>query len=125
MRIAVTAVGSTPDAQVDPRFGRTPYYLIYDTENQDYEAVANPGIQSAHGAGVQGAQLMLDREVKIVLTGRVGPNAYQILHASGIEMRACPLGSVAQAIKVFHQGDLPQIEGAGPAHGGQRRQGNR
>ncbi len=86
MKIAVTAQQPLLDAELDPRFGRCPYFLIVDTDNFDFEAVENPNMMLGGGAGIQSAQLMADKGVKCVLTGNCGPNAYQTLSAVGIEV---------------------------------------
>ena len=42
MKIAGTAKGKTLDDQVDPRFGRCPYFLFLDTQTLKAEVVENP-----------------------------------------------------------------------------------
>ncbi len=125
MKIAVSGVSSSVDGPVDLRFGRAPVFVIYDTETDTYESLVNPAIQSAHGAGVQAAQLMINSGIGTVLTGRVGPNAHQILKAAGIEIRNCPATTVEDAVHQYLAGALPVIEQAGPPHGGQGRGRNR
>jgi predicted Fe-Mo cluster-binding NifX family protein len=34
MKVAVSAAGSKPASQVDARFGRAPWFLLYDTQSQ-------------------------------------------------------------------------------------------
>ena len=125
MKIAVSAVDTSEAAQIDLRFGRAPYFLVYDTETSEYDTLTNPGVESAHGAGIQAAQMMLNKKIDAVLSGRVGPNAYQILRSSGIDMRSCKPGSVKQAVTMHLKGELPEILQAGPAHGGQGKGRNR
>ena len=60
MKIAVTAADPSLDATIDPRFGRCPYFLIVETEDLRFEAVANPSLSLGGGAGIQAAQLMAD-----------------------------------------------------------------
>jgi predicted Fe-Mo cluster-binding NifX family protein len=121
MKIAVTATGDSSMAAVDLRFGRAAFFLIYDTEAQSFETITNSAIQSAHGAGVQAAQLMINRNISTVLTGRVGPNAYQILKAAGIDVRSTPLTTVADSVHKLFTEQLPPIEQAAPPHGGYGR----
>lgn len=45
MKICVSAVSSSLDAQVDPRFGRCPYLLIVDSESMEFEAIESDRIE--------------------------------------------------------------------------------
>ncbi len=52
MKVCVSAVAGGLDAQVDPRFGRCPYFLIVDSETMKFEAVPNTASRSMSGAGI-------------------------------------------------------------------------
>ena len=74
MIIAVTATAPDLEAEIDPRFGRSPYFLIVNTDNLSCEAVENPNLKLTGGAGTQSASLMAKHGVTHVLTGNCGPN---------------------------------------------------
>ena len=118
MKIAITALGSDLQAQVDPRFGRAQYFIIIDTETMEYEAVSNSSMNAAHGAGIQSAQLMSSKNVTAIITGNVGPNAHQTLNAANIKIFQSDKTTVKQAIEKFKNNELKEITKAGPAHGG-------
>ena len=120
MKICITSDGQGLDAQVNPNFGRTAYFLFVDPETEAAEAVQNnPG---AHGAGVQAAQLVADRGARVVLTGSIGPNAYQGLSAAAIEVYTGAKGSVKDALEDYRAGRLTHAEGAtGAGHRGGAR----
>ncbi|MCI0513570.1 NifB/NifX family molybdenum-iron cluster-binding protein [candidate division KSB1 bacterium] len=118
MKIAITAVGLDLQSPTDPRFGRAAYFIIVDPQTKLFEVIENPGVATAHGAGIQAAQLMSSQAVSIVITGHVGPNAYQTLTAAGIQVLQGSAGTVAQMIDAFNAGQLPAITQAGPAHAG-------
>jgi predicted Fe-Mo cluster-binding NifX family protein len=82
MKIAVTTSAPDLQAQIDPRFGRCPYFLIVETDDLSFEAVENPNLGLSSGAGIQSAQLLAERGVKQVLTGNCGPNAHSTLSAA-------------------------------------------
>ena len=111
MNICVTAQGDNLDAQVDPRFGRCQYFVIVDPETLQYEAISNPNIDTRGGAGIQSGQIMAARQVKVVVTGNVGPNAFQTLNAAGIAVMTGASGSVRQAIEKYQKGDLKPTQG--------------
>ena len=104
MKIAVTATGPTLDDQVEPRFGRCSYFLIVETDTMKFEALKNANIAVGGGAGIQSGQLMADRDVKVLLTGNCGPNAFQTLGAAGIQVIVGVSGIGRQAIEQFKSG---------------------
>ena len=50
MRICVSAIADSLDAQVDPRFGRCPCFVLVDSENMEFEAVPNIASSQMGGA---------------------------------------------------------------------------
>lgn len=104
MKIAVSASGASPDSNVDPRFGRCPYFVIVDTETGEYEALDNANIAASQGAGIATAQMVAERQVSAVLTGNCGPNAYQALNAAGVDVVTGVSGTVSEAVGAFKAG---------------------
>jgi predicted Fe-Mo cluster-binding NifX family protein len=113
MKVAVSASGGTLDSPVDPRFGRSPYYVLVDTETMEYEALPNTSMNAPSGAGIGAAQVVARRGVDAVLTGSVGPNATQVLSQSGIEILTGAQGTVRQVVDAFKKGELKASTQAG------------
>ena len=111
MKICVTSQGDNLDSGIDPRFGRCQYFIIIDTETLKFEAIKNPNIEAMGGAGIKSGQLAANKEVKTVLTGNVGPNAFQTLQAAGINVITGLSGSIKQAVEKFKQGELKPTQG--------------
>ncbi len=105
MKICITAQSGSIDAEVDPRFGRCAWFLIIDTETLQSDAIENNQGQSQGGAGVQAGQLLAESDVKTVLTGHAGPNAFQTLNAAGINVITGVSGTVREVVEKFKQGD--------------------
>jgi predicted Fe-Mo cluster-binding NifX family protein len=118
MKIAITAMGADLQAKVDARFGRAQNFIIVDLETMKWEAISNSGMNAAHGAGIHSGQLMSSRGVTVVITGHVGPNAYQTLSAAGIKIFHADDGLVKQAIEDYQNGKLQEIKEISPAHSG-------
>lgn len=97
-RICVTTKGKDLESEVDPRFGRTQYFMFIDPETMELEVVENPNIEGAHGAGIQSAQFISNSNVKAVLTGSCGPNAQRVLQAAGIQVITGVSGNVKTAL---------------------------
>ena len=56
MKIAISAMGTTLDAEIDPRFGRCQYFIIVDPDTMEFEALDNSGAMAGGGAGISTAQ---------------------------------------------------------------------
>ncbi|MBN1395132.1 MAG: 4Fe-4S binding protein [Pirellulales bacterium] len=110
MKIAVTATGATPEATLDPRFGRCPYFMIVETDDFSFEALPNPNVMADSGAGIQTAQLVAEKGAKFVLTGNCGPNAFQTLSAAGMGVIVGCSGSVREVAENFKSGRYSTAE---------------
>jgi predicted Fe-Mo cluster-binding NifX family protein len=119
MKIVVTSSGTTLEAQAHPAFGRCPTYLFIDTETMQVKAVENPAANAAGGAGIQAAQFVVERGAQAVVTGNVGPNAFQVLQPAGVPVYLFGGGTVRQAVEAYKAGELFAAGGASrPAHAG-------
>jgi predicted Fe-Mo cluster-binding NifX family protein len=109
MKIAVSASGPELDAEVNPRFGRAPFFLLVHPGTLEFEVVANQhNLQAAHGAGIQTAALIAKCSPAAVITGHCGPKAFQTLQAAGIPVILGAWGSVREAVLQYQQGNLAQ-----------------
>jgi len=106
MKICVSATGSNLEAQLDPRFGRCLYLVVVDSETMQFEAIPNMAAGATGGAGIQAAQVIADKGVKVVITGNVGPNAFGALSAAGIEIVTGASGVVKEVVEKFKKGEL-------------------
>lgn len=106
MKIAVSAMQPSLDADIDPRFGRCRYFLIIDPDTMQFEAVENTSGIASGGAGIATAQMIAGKEVEAVITGNCGPNAYQVLSAAGIKVITGASGKVQDAVEGYKAGKL-------------------
>ncbi len=106
MKICISSSGSGLDDEVDPRFGRCQYFGFVDTESMNFEAIPNSFMMAGGGAGIQAAQFVVNQGAKAVITGNVGPKAYDVLAAGGIEIFTGASGTVRKAIDSYKKGEL-------------------
>jgi predicted DNA-binding protein (UPF0251 family)/predicted Fe-Mo cluster-binding NifX family protein len=122
-KIAVSSESPDLDGPVDPRFGRAAGFVIVDPDSMASEYVDNAASQGmAQGAGIQTAELMTRHGVGVVLTGYVGPKAFQALSAAGIKIgQNLEDLSVRQAVEKYKTGQVTMAGGPNRgAAGGQR-----
>ncbi len=108
MKVAVSSTGKDLDSGIDPRFGRANYFVVVDSDSgQVVNVIDNTSAQNAaHGAGINAAQTVADSGVRAVLTGRVGPKAFAVLQAAGIDIFLDVSGTVREAVERFKSGSL-------------------
>jgi predicted Fe-Mo cluster-binding NifX family protein len=111
MRIVVTATGEGLDAPASPIFGRSAYFSLVDTESLDCESLSNPAVGASGGAGIEAAQFLAGHGVQAIVTGNVGPNAFQVLNAAEIPVYLTKSSTVRQAVDAFVKGELSQTRG--------------
>ena len=112
MKICVTSVSGNLDAQVDPRFGRCQYFMIVDSESMQFEPVPNLAVTSGSGAGIQAAQTIASKKAQVLITGNVGPKAFQALSAAGISIITGASGKVRASIEKYSQGLFSETNAA-------------
>ena len=108
MKICVSSTADSLDAPVDPRFGRCPYFIIVDSDTMQFEVIPNAASGAMGGAGIQATQIIVSKGVKVVITGNVGPNAFQALSAAGIKIITGAYGTVREVIEKYKRGDLKE-----------------
>ena len=119
MKIGISSTGEDLNADVDPRFGRCKYFLFVDTDTMDFETVSNESAMASGGAGIQAAQTVAKVGVKTIITGNMGPNAFQTLSAAGIKVFTGANGTVKEAVEKYKKGELKETEtpNVGSHHG--------
>jgi predicted Fe-Mo cluster-binding NifX family protein len=119
MKIAISAQGEDLDAPASPVFGRCPNYVFVDTETFEFEVVPNPAMSQGGGAGIQAAQFVMNKGAEAVLTGNLGPNAFQVLQAAGVLSYLVVDGTVRQAVEAYKAEQLQPMDRANvAAHAG-------
>ncbi|MFU0832384.1 MAG: Dinitrogenase iron-molybdenum cofactor family protein (Modular protein) [Oscillospiraceae bacterium] len=121
MKIAVPVESKSLDVPVFPSFGRTAFFVLYDTQTDTHEFLDNSAAASQGGAGIKAAQMLVDHGAQAVITQRCGNNAAQVLNAAKIKMYQAQNGSVAENIEQLKNGTLSLLSEIHPGfhrHGG-------
>ena len=102
MKVAVSSSGRDMQSIVEPRFGRSPWFLLVDTESGQVTALDNSGsLDSSLGSGIATARNLAGLGVDLVLTGMVGPKAVEVLAAAGVTVLEGTGGTVDEVIRRY------------------------
>ncbi len=113
-KIAITSEGPALEDQVDARFGRAAGFVVVDLESMETSYIDNGKTQvMSQGAGIRAAELISGAGVSCVLTGFVGPRAFQALSAAKIRVvQNLEEGmTVRQAVERFQSGAVQFANG--------------
>ena len=86
MKVAITSTGNTLESDVDQRFGRCTYFVIYDTESKSVEYIPNPNKQISEGAGPASVQILAERGVNKIVSGDFGLKVKPLLDSLKVQM---------------------------------------
>ncbi len=112
MKIAFTTQGPGWDAPMDPRFGRTPYLVIYDEDQDELTVIDNRAVDNeAHGAGPLTARKLLDAAPQVLITGNgPGGNAAAVVATADIAIYVGAAGmTVREAYTAYKDGKLEKM----------------
>jgi len=110
MKIAIPVDDKSSESKVCISFGRTPYFLIYDTETKENTFMDNSAAASQGGAGIKAAQAVADEKVTALITPRCGQNAADVLNVANIKIYKTINDSIEENIEAFRKGKLSLLE---------------
>ncbi|MEA2110395.1 MAG: NifB/NifX family molybdenum-iron cluster-binding protein [Pseudomonadota bacterium] len=109
MLIAFSVDNNNEKAMMDSRFGRCPFFALLEDQSGEIEYVANPAAGASMGAGTGAAQMLINRDVAVVVSGQVGPKALEILEATGTPIYLTPAElPFSIALQRYQEGQLQQ-----------------
>ncbi|MCX6234109.1 MAG: dinitrogenase iron-molybdenum cofactor biosynthesis protein [Bacteroidetes bacterium] len=86
MKVAITSTGNSLESNLDQRFGRCAFFVIYDTETKGMEYIPNPNKEAQDGAGPASAQLVASCNIKKIISGEFGIKIKSLLDSRKIQM---------------------------------------
>jgi len=110
MKIAISSQGEEKNSLMDLRFGRCRYFFIFNTKDDSFKIIKNKAVEADAGAGIKAANLVLKEDVKVVITGNIGPNAANVLKGSNVKMFTSPLKKNLAIIDDYRQNKLKELD---------------
>lgn len=108
MKIAISATGKTNKDLLDMRFGRCEYFQIHDTESKEVKVLENEGQNSSGGAGIAASNQLIDEKIDVIITGNLGPNAFELIEKAGIKAYKCGNININSVLDKYNNGELEQ-----------------
>jgi predicted Fe-Mo cluster-binding NifX family protein len=112
MKIVFTLLGDGRDGRIDRRFGRADTFLVYDSETDHRETIANAGIDAAHGAGLKAAEAVVRLGAVALVTGECGVKALHALRHAGVKVYSTNSSTFEDALAEFRAGSLSEAHPA-------------
>jgi predicted Fe-Mo cluster-binding NifX family protein len=110
MKIVIPVDEKTLESDVCASFGRTPYFLIHDTETKESVFIDNSAAASTGGAGIKAAQTIVDNKANVLLAPRCGENAADVLKSADIKIFKTTSVSAKDNIDDFIDGKLSLLD---------------
>ena len=80
MKIAIALEENSYSSQTDRRFGRAAYFILINTETNDYEIIENEAKDEATGAGLKAVRTLVNLGVNEIIAGEIGPKAAVLIN---------------------------------------------
>ena len=110
MNIVVTSTGKELSSQLDNRFGRAKYFILYKTDDSTSSAHDNNmNLSAAQGAGIQAAQNVVDLGAEVVITGNCGPKAFRVLTTAKIKIYIASNCTIQEALDSYSKNQLKEL----------------
>jgi len=113
MIVAITSAGEDLSCHIDPHFGRAHSFILLDTDTDTFSAHDNAqNVNAAQGAGIQAGRIVADLGAEAVITGSVGPKAFNTLQAANVKVYTGVAGTVEEAFQKLKAGELQPADEA-------------
>lgn len=116
MKIAISSTGKTAEDLLDMRFGRCQYFYVHNTENGEVKILENEGQKTGGGAGIAAANQLIEEKADVIITGSLGPNAFELIEKAEIKAYKCGNIKISSVLKKYNEGELEEMNISGPAH---------
>jgi predicted Fe-Mo cluster-binding NifX family protein len=82
-------------------FGRSKYFLLYNTNSDDKEVLANPFASELGGAGILSAKLLISKSIDVIIIKNIGRNPLRVFNSANVKVYQSKTGTVKQALDLF------------------------
>lgn len=105
MKILLATESDSLKSKIAKRFGKAPYYLIYDSETKKTETRINPGHDDNHSALID----LVNEGVLHFIVGNTGPNAFDVLNNLGAKLYLARNFTAEEALHAFLNNEIEPL----------------
>lgn len=109
MLIAVSVKNTEESSLLSDSFGRSKYFLIYDSLKNKFEFIKNPYYLELGGAGIQTARFLIEQKVEAVITTFIGPNILRFFNSSQVKVYKSVNKTLQESLKLFFENKLDEL----------------
>ena len=111
MKVAIGLEENSYESQVDRRFGRASFFILIDTESNDYEIIENEAKDEATGAGLKVVKNLMSLGVDEIIAGEIGAKAAVLIEEFDIPTyKLGELKSVDEVLKNYKENKLEKFD---------------
>lgn len=109
MKYIFSCKGKGWESMLDPHFGRAEGFFLFDDETKKTKWISNEENENAaQGAGKLAAQLVINTGASVLITGHVGPKAFDVLSVSAMKIFISKEDSLEKVFEAYQQGKLEE-----------------
>lgn len=90
MRVAITSTGHSLESDLDRRFARCNYFVIFDSTSGSVEFIPNPNKNLEENAGPASVELLTSRKTDKIISGEFGTKIKTMLDSLKIQLIILP-----------------------------------
>lgn len=106
MIIAIPVEKDSKECLVSEHFGRSNYFLIYNTEEKEYKFVENSARKSSGGAGIKAAQIVVYENAEVLVSPQLGQNAADVIKDARIKIYKAQAGTIKENLQALEENKL-------------------
>jgi predicted Fe-Mo cluster-binding NifX family protein len=126
MLIAVSINKPELSSEVSEGFGRSRFFLIYDSDKKVSEIIENPFVFELGAAGIQTARFLIEKNVEALITAFVGLTTLRLFNSMNIKIFQGNNLAADKALELFAENKLTELTDSDVRNlPGRRRYGRR
>jgi len=106
MKIAIPTEGNNLEDKIALHFGRAKYFLIYDTEKNNFKIYSNPEVEKI---SILPPDFLKKLGVEAVICFGLGPPAFNLFKKYKIKTKKATKGNIKENINLFLENKLRDL----------------